>query len=203
MRVECLKEEQLNLARPMRRVRALEILSDKLVVHPVDDGDVTVSWADLILIVQGRLVVSRVEVEEKRRRGRAKPLSTRELFADEPLLDLYLTGDEIGWRISAGSFDFSCLKADKAVTAFENWARLVSALRERAPDALADDSFHALRALLAKTAPAAPEDTRRERRRTIRGKIDALITMTSNEAQFNCYSRLRHRLELLRLEGGR
>ncbi len=203
MRVECLKEEPLNLAKPMRTVRALEISNDKLVVHSVDDGDVTVWWADLILMVQGRLVVNRVEVEEKRRRGRAKLLRTRELFADEPLLDLYLSGDEPGWRISANSFDFSCLEGDKAATTFENWASLVSALQRRAPDALADNSFHTLRPLLAKLGPAAPADTRRERRRTIRGKIDAHITVTTNEAQFNCYSRLRHRLELLRLEGGR
>ncbi len=93
VKVNCLREEALNLDLPIRKVRTLGISTDQLILSARRGGNASVRWADLILIVQGRLAINRVEVDEKRRRRGGKPLATRQLFADEGLLDLYLAGD--------------------------------------------------------------------------------------------------------------
>lgn len=48
----------------------------------------------------------------------------------------------------AESFDYSCLGAEKRLTAAENFKRLVETLRVRAPQAAYDDSYRSVRALL-------------------------------------------------------
>lgn len=197
------REDTLSLDLPGRKIRAIELSDDGLTATPVNGGEISVPWDDLILIVAGRLMVNRVEVEERRRRGRAQPLDTRELFSDEPVVDLYTSSDEVGWRISSSSFDFSCLGTEKAMTAFENFTKLISRLRVRAPKVEVDDSYRSLRALLASVWPLEPQTIKGEWRRSGAGKVDvATITTTDNEAQFNYYSRLRHRMKLRELEGG-
>ena len=193
---------------PLERVCAFEFTDEGFVaipagpVSPASGGRIVTRWDDLLLIVAGRLLVSRVEVEERQRRGRAQPLGTRELFSDESVLDLYTKANDSGWRISSSSFDFSCLGPAKAMTAFENFAALLNLLRSRAPNAELDDSYVSLRTVLEKVWPLAPQTRKGEWRRSGAGKVDvATVTTTDNEAQFNCYSRLCHRLKLRALEG--
>ncbi len=201
--VDTFRGDTLSLDLVVRKIRALELSDEGLAAIPVNGGAISVRWDELILLVNGHLVVNRVEVEERRRRGRSQPLDTRELFSDEPVVDLYTRSDEVGWRISSGSFDFSCLETRKAMTAFENFTMLISLLRERAPHVEVDDSYRGLRALLANVWPLAPETKKGGWRRTGAGKVDvATVTTTGNEAQFNCYSRLRRRIKLRELEGG-
>jgi hypothetical protein len=202
--VETFRGDTLNLYLAARKIRALELSDEALAATPVNGGVISVRWDDLIVLVSGHLVVNRVEVEERRRRGRSQPLDTRELFSDEPVFDLYTRSDEVGWRISSSSFDFSCLETRKAMTAFENFTTLISLLRERAPNVEVDDSYRSLRVPLANVWPLAPETKKGGWRRTGAGKVDvATVTTTGNEVQFNCYSRLRRRLKLRELEGGR
>ena len=201
--VDTFRGDTLSLDLAGKKIRALELSDDGLTATPTNGGEISVPWDDLILIVTGRLLVNRLEVEERRRRGRAQPLDTRELFSDEPVADLYTRSDEFGWRICSGSFDFSCLGDEKAMTAFENFTTLISRLRVRAPNVEVDDSYRSLRALLASVWPLEPETKKGEWRRSGAGKVDvATVTTTDNEAQFNCYSRLRRRLKLRELEGG-
>ena len=197
------REDTLSLDLAGRKIRALEISDDGLAATPVNGGEISVPWDDLILIVTGRLLVNRVEVEERRRRGRPQPLDTRELFSDEPVVDLYMRSDEVGWRISSSSFDFSCLGTEKAMTAFENFTTLINLLRLRAPKVEVDDSYRSLRAVLANVWPLEPQTRKGEWRRSGAGKVDvATVTTIDNEIQFNSYSRLRQRLKLRELEGG-
>jgi hypothetical protein len=200
--LETLREDTLQLDMAIRKIRALEFSDHDIALTPVNGAPISVLWDDLILMVLGRLLVNRVEVEERKRRGRAQPLATRELFSDEPVVHLYTRADEDGWRISSSSFDFSCLGTEKAMTAFENFTTLVSQLRERAPKIELDDSYRDLRAVLANVWPLEPQTRKGEWRRTGAGKVDvATVTTTDNEAQFNYYSRLRYRLKLRELEG--
>ena len=198
-----LREDALGLDLPGRKIRALEFSDHGLAATVINGGEISIPWDDLILIVNGRLLVNRVEVEERRRRGRSQPSGTRELFSDEPVVDLYPRADEVGWRISSSSFDFSCLGPEKAMTAFENFTTLIKLLRLRAPKVEVDDSYRSLRALLANVWPLEPRTRKGDWRRRGAGKVDvATVTTTDNEAQFNRYSRLRHRLKLRELEGG-
>jgi hypothetical protein len=197
------REDTLRLDLAGRKIRALEISGDGLAATPMNGGSAGARWDDLILIVNGRLLVNRVEVEERQRRGRPKPLDTRELFSDEPVVDLYMRSDELGWRISSSSFDFSCLGTEKAMTAFENFTTLINLLRLRAPKIGVDDSYRSLRALLRNVWPLEPQTRKGEWRRRGAGKVDvSTVTTIDNEIQFNSYSRLRQRLKLRELESG-
>lgn len=199
------REDILDPNVPPQRVRALEFADEGFVAipaGPVSGGRIATRWDALLLIVAGRLLVNRVEVEERQRRGRSQPLDTRELFSDESVLDLYTKSTDSGWRISSSSFDFSCLGSAKAMTAFENFAALLNLLRLRAPNAELDDSYVSLRPVLENVWPLEPQTRKGEWRRSGAGKVDvATVTTTDNEAQFNCYSRLCHRLKLRKLEG--
>jgi len=200
---DTLREDTLRLDLAGRKIRALEISDDGLAAMPMNGGSAGARWDDLILIVNGRLLVNRVEVEERQRRGRPKPLDTRELFSDEPVVDLYMRSDELGWRISSSSFDFSCLGTEKAMTAFENFTTLINLLRLRAPKIGVDDSYRSLRALLRNVWPLEPQTRKGEWRRRGAGKVDvSTVTTIDNEIQFNSYSRLRQRLKLRELESG-
>ena len=200
---DAFRDDEWGLDIPARKIRALELLDDGFVgVRVSDGGKVSALWDELVLIIAGRLLVNRVEVEERRRRRRSQPLGTRELFSDESVLDLYTKSADSGWRISSSSFDFSCLGSEKALTAFENFSALLNLLRARAPNVEVDAAYPSLRPVLANVWPLEPQTRKGEWRRSGAGKYDvAMVTTTDNEGQFNRYSRLCHRLKLRDLEG--
>ena len=193
----------LTLDNPIKKIRALEFSDDGFIAVPLSDGGrVSTPWDDLILIIAGRLLVNRVEVEERRRRGRPKPLDTRELFSDEAVLDLYTRSSDAGCRITSNGFDFSCLGAAKAMTAFENFTTLLTQLCERALNVELDDSYVSLRPALRNVWPVEAQTRKGDWRRSGAGKFDmSTITTQDNESQFNSYSRLRHLLKLREMGG--
>ena len=198
------REDTLNLDVLTKKIRALEFSDSGLKATLVSGGRISVPWDDLILIVTGRLVVNRKESEARRRRGGSQPLDSRELFSDEPVIDLYTRSDKIGCRISANSFDFSCLGDEKAMTAFENFTTLTRLLSSRAPNVELDDAYRSLRAVLTNIWPLEPQTRKGEWRRSGAGKMDvATVTTIDNEIQFNLYSRLRQQVKLRELEGDR
>jgi len=202
--VEMFREDALNLDVPTRKIRALEFSVSGLKATLMRGEGISIRWDDLILIVTGRLVVNRKESEARRRRGGSQPLDSRELFSDEPVIDLYTRSDKIGCRISANSFDFSCLGDEKAMTAFENFTTLTRLLSSRAPNVELDDAYRSLRAVLTNIWPLEPQTRKGEWRRSGAGKMDvATVTTIDNEIQFNRYSRLRQQVKLRELEGDR
>jgi hypothetical protein len=197
------RAEGLDLDIPAKKIRALEFSEDELICVPASAGGrVSTPWDDVVLLIVGRLLVNRVEVEERRRRGGPKPLDTRHLFSDESVVDLYSKSNDAGFRISPSSFDFSCLGSEKAVTAFENFSGLLNLLRAHGPNVEVDAAYSGLRPVLANFWPLEPQTRKGDWRRSGAGKYDvATVTTTDNEAQFNRYSRLRHGLKLRELEG--
>ena len=190
-------------AGPPNKIRSLEFSDDTLVGSATSGGGrFSALWDDVILIVTGRLTSSRMVVEERQRRGGSKPIDSRELFSDEAIIDLYSRSNETSWRISASSFDFSCLGSVKAMTTFENFRSLITLLRERAKNAEVDESFSLLRPFLANVWPVESQISKGEWRRSGAGRVDvSTITTTDNEPQFTSYSRLRHWLKLHELGG--
>jgi hypothetical protein len=193
---------ELNLGNPAKRVRSLEFSANSMTGIAMPGGaKVSARWSDLILVVTGRLLVNRVEVEERRHRGRNQLLDSRELSTDESVLDLHLRSDEAGWRILASNFDFSCLGSVKAVTAFANFMVLINLLRERATNSHFDDSYGRLRPALAAVWPVEPQTSKGELRCRGGGRFDvATVTTNDNEGQFTLYSRLCRQLRLRELE---
>ena len=199
--VDIFREDTLNLDLPITRIRALEFTDTGLAATLPKGEAISREWDDLVLIVTGRLMVKRIEIEERQRRGSPKPIDSRELFSDEPVMDLYTRSDQVGFRILSSSFDFSCLGTEKSVTAFENFAKLVSLLARRAPKVEVDDTYRSLRPVLGNIWPLEPQTSKGELRRSGAGKVDvSTITTIDNEIQFNSYSRLRQYVKLLELE---
>ncbi|MFS8084179.1 MAG: hypothetical protein ACMG6H_00975 [Acidobacteriota bacterium] len=187
------------------RIRALECSDDLLTaVATVGRAQISIGWNEVTLLVAGRLLSNRVEVEERSRHGRKQTVDSRQLTADESVLDIYSKTGAMNWRIVAGGFDFSCLGSAKGVTTLQNFAALVSFLLDRAPAAGFDDSYNRARPVLEALWPVEQQIRQNQLRRRGSGKFNsATITTTDNEGQFSRYSRLRYCLRLRELEHGR
>jgi hypothetical protein len=196
------------LARSPARARSLDFEEDALdfeegalVVFRTAPGAEPrrVPLSEVALLVKGRIVSRRIEVAESRKRfgGRSEMVETRELAADEAVLDLYTTSDDAGFRIMSGGFDYSCLGEKKGLLTTENFNALVSALRGMSPSALYDDEYERLRPLLADVWPPAEHTESLGLKRERHGRVNTeAVTTVSNEAQFTRYARLRRRLAL-------
>jgi hypothetical protein len=215
--VERLRELGLNtevfpdevLARRPTRARAFEFEEGALVCRAGPEAEPRrVAWSEVVLLVTGRVMSRRVEVAERKRglAGRSETVETRELTADEAVLDLYTSSvDEheaqgaggAGFRVLSGGFDYSCLGADKGLLAADNFKTLVAALRGRAPAALYDEEYARLRPILSDVWPSAERtESLGLRRESVRRFNTEAVTTVSNETQFTRYARLRHLLVL-------
>lgn len=182
-----------------RRVHALELTDSTLVAHADGGGEPQhVPWDEVMLIVTGRLFVRQVEVEERKgRKAESEIMDARELSADEAVLDLYTAQSRHNWRISSSSFNYSCLGSQKSLVTGQNFSTLVKVLRERARDALSDDSYNRVRRALAVVWPFEQRTEARGWKRGGPGKVSTeAVTRSDNELQFTRYSRLRHYLKL-------
>ena len=177
------------------KVRVLEI--DDLGVYAFQTPEtpaIRVSWSDFLLLVVGRLTVKRVEMkEEKGGRTENRILDASEFVTDEMAVDFYSKQHTVPYRITANSFDFSCLAEQKGLVASENISTLVNLIRHRAPDAEYDDSFNSVRKALEVVWPAEQQNDSTGWRRERPGKYSiGSVTELSNEIQFLRYSRLRY-----------
>jgi hypothetical protein len=179
------------------KVRALEIDETGMSAFQTPETPaIHVSWSNFALLVTGRLIVKRVVVnEQKRGRTESRITDASEFFTDEPVFDLYATGQRSPFRIAANSFDFSCLGKRKSLLAGENISLLIELFRDKAPHAKYDDSYNSMRKALEVVWPSGQESSSAGWRRERPGKYSiGLATETSNERQFLWYSRLRYYL---------
>jgi hypothetical protein len=180
-----------------RRIRTMEFREDALAAYPLGgDEPLLIAWSDITLLVTGRLLERRVEVEERRGRGSENEIvEARELSADEALLDIYAANLDGNARIHAHSFDFSCLGEEKSLVAAANFSRLVELLTKRAVAASYDDSYNRLRRALTHAWPLEEHTGAAGLRRSRPGRFNTeTVTTSDNERQFARYSRLRHYL---------
>jgi hypothetical protein len=181
-----------------KRARAFDFAEDAIVAYAAGGNEVwRAQWSDIRLLVKGRLVVRRVELEERRKSRGSEMVEARETMGDLLLLDLYTKSRGGCWRVASDSFDFSCLGERKGFIASHNFEALIEVLRERAPQLIVDDSYHRLRQALAPVWPPEERTESRGLRRERPGRFNVEAVMTSdNETQFTRYSRLRHFLKL-------
>jgi hypothetical protein len=205
LRVDLVADEDLAAdSLPPRRVRGLAFDAEEVAGRTAGGGDEErAAWGDIELIVAGRIVerLIEAEVEKKRTRGGAEDdaAESRELSANEAVVDLYFAGRPGNWRVGSDGFDFSCLGADKGQLAAENFARLASLLRAHAVNARFDDSYLRLRRLLKYAWPPAERAVSAGLRRARAGVLRAgTATVVSDEPQFTRYGRLLHHCMLQR-----
>ena len=190
MRTRVISDEQFALERPPAAISALEI-SEHTLAGSVGRSKQTVAatWDEIILVVIGRLYFETMEIDQKRSRAK-QVIDERQISTDEAVLDIYARADEDGWRIRAGSFDFSCLAEKTKLTTFENFTSLTSLLRAHATAAVFDDSYVRLRRALDGVWPNEPGARASARHRTTFGDFDSSASSINNELQFTRYSRL-------------
>lgn len=195
------RNEDLKAGSTNKKIRALEFSDDGLTGFVgVSAERVFEKWDDLTLLVTGRLQMNNVEDIIRPKRGGQKPVDRRELTNDESIFDLYGRSAADGWRISADSFDFSCLGERKGITAFANFRALINLLRERAENLEVSESYLAVRSLLVKVWPLEASTRTGGWRRSGAGQFDlSTLTSTDNEGQFTNYSRLLQCLKMREL----
>jgi len=185
-----ISDEQLALDNAPKPISALKIHPDRVVgsvgrgAHSADE-----SWANIMLIVIGRLYFATKEIDQKQK-GSKQVFDEREISTDDAVVDVYFASDAHGWRIRAGSFDFSCLGERKQLTAFANFRALTALLHQHASAAAFDESYVHLRAALNSIWPPEPTVTTKGRGRTAFRAFDSSVTSIDNECQFTRYSRL-------------
>ena len=180
----------------LKRVRGMRFDDDFLTIQLAGGDEVEVRWTDVILILPGRVIETRIEVTERLTRKPEKELlDTSEFFRDETVIDFYTATHSFTWRVGASGFDFSCLENEKALIANENIARLQRVLVTRAVNAQFDDGYHRVRNLLELAWSTQQENQSSGLRRSGPGKLSVGLSATkSNETQFTRYSRLRYYL---------
>jgi len=133
--------------------------------------------------------------EKKRRMAENRILDSREIGSDESVVDIYVRNHSGSWRITANSFDFSVLEERKSLFAAENFPRLVTLIREHAPQAEYNEAYQSVRDCLDLVWPSAQRsEAAAGRTRISRGTTTHVIT-TDSEQQFTRYSRLCHYLK--------
>lgn len=151
-------------------------------------------YANLVLMVEGRLLTKTTTVKERKsRKSENEILDASEFYSDEQAFDLYCAMREQTFRIAANSFDFSCLGEQKALTVNENLRMLKQVLKDKAPDMKIDNSYDGVRQSLDLVWGAEKATKSDGWRRDAPGRlIIGATTIVTNENQFTRYSRLRH-----------
>lgn len=172
-------------------IRALEFHDDNVVaISKIGRQRLVARLSDIQLVVTGRLLMHRIEVDERRSRSAVKPLDRRELSQDQSVVDLHLNSSEAPWRIIVNDFDFSCLEERKGLTAFDNARALIELLKDRTP-AEVNDSYARIKPVLAAIWPLQNTASQSRSRRPRAGRNEfSTVTASDNEMQFNNYSRL-------------
>jgi hypothetical protein len=181
------------------RVRAIEFdAAGFRIVQTSESPSVFIVWTDLILIVVGRLISTRIELkEQKTARAENRILDSSEFFSDEFVVDFYARSQPHAFRITANSFDFSCLGAKKRLVSGENMSTLLEIFHERSPRAVVDDSYNSLRKVLEPGWPTEQQNESSGWRRERPGKYSVgSVNEKNNETQFMRYSLLRRYLLL-------
>lgn len=177
------------------RVRAIEISEDGLRLPSAPEKpDNLIAWHDLVLLVTGRLVSTRIELnEEKGKLAENRILDSSQFFSDELVFEFYAREAEAPFRIAANSFDFSCLGERKGLVSVENMETLVAVMQKRAPQMHVDRSYQSLRKIIEPVWPVEQQNEPAGWRRERPGKYSlGSVSLKNNETQFARYSLLRH-----------
>ena len=190
-------DADLGAKKPPIRLRSITISDNGFGFVDFNTGAVTsVKCEDILVIVPGIVSSSRVDTLEKRKRKKeTKLLDESATMSDELVLDIYIAGDQNGFRIQQAGFDFSCLGPDKGLLATENLRLLTVMLKDRSPNAKLVLNYTEVRYALGLVWEI---ESRRDSKGLVHvgfGKREfGAVSSTSNLVQFTKYSRLQQHL---------
>lgn len=188
---QIVKDVDLKIFKPNVRLRAAGIEDGFLRVTLFNTGEHRKLAADeIVLIVVGRIVESKTEAVEKRKKDERKVLSETATSSDDLLIDLY-AADGIGYRIMTKGFDFSSLGPEKRMIASENIQLLLGRLKKYANSSTCCEEF----SNIANTLSLVWDIEKRKdfegiKRAGVWRSGYANVVRTSNLEQFNKYSHL-------------
>jgi hypothetical protein len=191
---EIVADTDLELRKPNIRLRGIRIGSGRIILEHFNGATVSdIALSDMALLVSGRIRETQVESFQKRPiLGAAKTSGESSVSGDDPVLDLYSTGSDTGFRIVPAGFDFSCLGSEKGAMARENWSRLIQMLSEKLPAVRSDLEFDQLNRSLEVVWPETRRVEAKGLTKTGFGKREfGRGELVSNAEQFLRHSRLR------------
>ena len=197
LRCTIISDADLAAERPPVRLSSIRITERNFEFIDFNARSVTeIPFAELALVVTGRLSQTRTEMLEKRRRkAETKVIDETATSADESVLDIYTRSDRVGYRVYLAGFDFSCLGDRKGLLAGENMRRLAALLLDSAANALLIDSYAKVRHLLAGIWEIESRTDPQGLKRSGFGKVEfGKVETSSNLQQFNKFSRMQWHL---------
>ena len=185
-------DEDLSPEKPPHRIRSLSFSDNLTIRFTGNNSSENLNWQDLTVFIEGRIFENKREAVEQRKKGEAKEIGEASEFSDdERVLDFYDLKNPAGYRISAKSFDFSCLGAKKGLLASENFEILLEEFRSRAPLAFFDRNYKILRQFLNTVWEIEERRDSTGLQRVGVGKVNfGSVVTVGNQNQFNRYSRL-------------
>jgi hypothetical protein len=194
---EVVADEDLALGTLARRVRSVEFDADALRLDVLWGERVTLPRADIVCVVEGRVVSSTVEVLESTgaaRGGQRDLVETSEFFAETYSLDVYGPTLDASFRVKASAFDFGCLGGRPASNVETNFSRLCEAFASYVGRSRYDADYGAYTRILDHAWPANARVASRgiARRGATIKKFSASLVERDALAQFTRYSRLRY-----------
>jgi hypothetical protein len=182
----------LKIGKPNTRLRKIEFLEEGVRFTLFNTNEHRVVRSDeIVLIVVGRIVESKMESVEKGKKDKRKVLAESATSSDELLIDIYTADTEQGWRVPTKGFDFSSLGSEKSMLAVENLQRLLDRLKTFAPGAKLIDEYADLINPLSEVWDVERRTDFEGMKRTGVWKSGfSSVARTSNLEQFNKYSRL-------------
>lgn len=197
IKCQVISDNDLATDKPPVRLSKIDIVDEGLALTDFNTENVTiVTKDDLALIVPGIITAGKVDVMEKKRRGKeTKLLSETTTAEDESILDIYSRSDANGFRIRMTGFDFSCLGEKKGLLATENLRFLARFLKEHSPNAKLVDNYSAIRHELGIVWEIESRKDSKGLQKIGFGKRGfGTVATTNNLNQFTKYSRLQWHL---------
>ncbi|MEQ1645317.1 MAG: hypothetical protein ABL959_17845 [Pyrinomonadaceae bacterium] len=185
-------DSDLRPEKPPIRLKRIDLDADEITFVDFNTGDVyRLSPADILLIVTGRLITSRTDVLEKKRRGgKSDLLDESSTSSDELLADIYSRNSPIGFRIRVSGFDFSGLGHDRELIAAQNFRLLIERIGEFATNASLVDYMPIRHFLDCVWEAESRKDALGRRSAGLGKKGFGSVSTTSNNGQFTKFSRM-------------
>ena len=190
-----ISDELLNANELPLRISALRFDGDALQLIDFNTrNEFTVNCGDIVLLVSGRIIRTRSErLEKRRRKADTKVIDAVDTSEDEPVLDLYVRGDARGFRINVAGFDYSCLGESMGFLAVENIKKLALVLRESLPNLKVVNDYPSVKHQLDNIWPIESHDEATGLQRSGFGRVEfGKTSSSSNLRQFTLYSRLQY-----------
>lgn len=187
-----IEDAELAVDRPPVRLKRIDIDEDEIVLIDLNSDNVyCIEPKDILLIVTGRLITSRTDLLEKRRRsGKSDLLDEISTSSDESVADIYTSGDAQGFRVRPSGFDFSCLGDERKLVAAGNFRSLIGRLTTIAGNAKVVDYAPIRRFLDDVWEPDSRKDTQGMKSAGLGKKGFGSVVTTSNYSQFTKFSRM-------------